>query len=238
MVPFHSIFITSKATLNSYVILVDKSKVACLGSGTVQFSLQEESIILHDVLHVPKLRSPLLSNQCFWHLNGCSFIADNKGSFLTLPHFVLAVNDSSNCTISGCSGVHRTVDFDSCLVGTAVAVSDNTHFRQTRWPPTVSLPVSRTKVATTISLAPAHGIVPSTTDLPPTPSLDLHPSIEDDNHPHLPSPQAPFDPMKSVMEELNIPSGASTPTDSSPTQIQETATAIVNHLKKHGKVIK
>jgi len=71
-----------------------------------------------------------------------------------------------------------------------------------------------------------------------TPSLDLHPSIEDDNHPHLPSPQAPFDPMKSVMEELNIPSGASTPTDSSPTQIQETATAIVNHLKKHGKVIK
>jgi len=65
MVPFRSAFITYKETPDSYVILADKSKVACSSLGTVQFSLQDKSIILHDVLHVPKLRSPLLSVRCF-----------------------------------------------------------------------------------------------------------------------------------------------------------------------------
>ena len=65
MVPFRSAFITYRETPDSYVILADKSKVACSSLGTVQFSLQDKSIILHDVLHVPKLRSPLLSVRCF-----------------------------------------------------------------------------------------------------------------------------------------------------------------------------
>lgn len=94
-------FITYKPTPNSYVILANKSKVACLGSGTVSFTLFIENIILHDVLHVPKLCSPLLSVRCFHCLPGCSFIADNNGSFLTFPQFILPVNDSSDCTIAG-----------------------------------------------------------------------------------------------------------------------------------------
>jgi len=54
MVPFRSAFITYRETPDSYVILADKSKVACSGLGTVQFSLKDKSIMLHDVLHVPK----------------------------------------------------------------------------------------------------------------------------------------------------------------------------------------
>ncbi len=61
MLPYRSAFINYKETPNSYVILADKSQVNCHGCGTVQFTLQDKSIILHDVLHVPKLRSPLLS---------------------------------------------------------------------------------------------------------------------------------------------------------------------------------
>jgi hypothetical protein len=48
-------FLTYKSTPKSYVILADKSKVPCLGSGTVIFTLLDKNIILHDVLHVPKL---------------------------------------------------------------------------------------------------------------------------------------------------------------------------------------
>jgi hypothetical protein len=65
MFPFREAFTLYKSTPNSYVILANKSKVPCLGSGTVCFTLRNKNIILHDVLHVPKLRSPLLSVQCF-----------------------------------------------------------------------------------------------------------------------------------------------------------------------------
>jgi hypothetical protein len=87
MFPHKELFISYKETPNSFVILADKSKVSCLGSRTVRLSLQNKSIILHDVLHVPKLRSPLLSVRCFCRLAGCSFIADNIGSYLTFPNF-------------------------------------------------------------------------------------------------------------------------------------------------------
>jgi hypothetical protein len=130
MFPFKSVFISYKETPHSYVILADKSKVACLGSGTVQFSLQNKSIILHDVLHVPKLISPLLSVQCFRRLNGCGFLADDTGSFPTFLKFIFPVDDSSDCTINGCLGVTRNLDFDSCLIGCSSAVSDNTRFRK------------------------------------------------------------------------------------------------------------
>jgi hypothetical protein len=58
-------FNSYKPTPNSHVILADKSKVPCLDSGTTMFILQDKNIVFHDILHVPKLRSPLLSVQCF-----------------------------------------------------------------------------------------------------------------------------------------------------------------------------
>jgi len=94
MFPFEQAFTSYKPTPNSFVILADKSKVACLGIGATSFLLNNKRIILHDVLHVPQLRSPLLSVRCFRRLMGCSFLADNSGSFLTFPTFVLPVDDS------------------------------------------------------------------------------------------------------------------------------------------------
>jgi hypothetical protein len=59
MFPFCSLFTSYKETPSSYVVLADKSKVACLGSSTVKFSLREKTLILHDVLHILSLCSPL-----------------------------------------------------------------------------------------------------------------------------------------------------------------------------------
>jgi hypothetical protein len=99
------------------------------------FTLQDKNISLHDVLHVPKLQSPLLSVRCYRRLKGCCFLADNSGSFLTFPQFFLPVDDSSDCTIAGkiCSS-NTTTHFDSSLAGCISAVSDNTRLRKNRCP--------------------------------------------------------------------------------------------------------
>jgi len=78
---FSLISFSYKATPNSYVILAYMSKVACLWSGLVQFSLYDISIILHDVLHIPKLCSPLLSVQCFWRLKAVALLLITKVAF-------------------------------------------------------------------------------------------------------------------------------------------------------------
>jgi len=65
MFPDRSTFITYKPCLHSFVILANKSKTACLGTGTVQLLPGGKSVILHDVLHVPNLRCPLVSVRCF-----------------------------------------------------------------------------------------------------------------------------------------------------------------------------
>jgi hypothetical protein len=132
MFPYKELFISYKDTPSSFVILADKSKVSCSGVGTVRLFLRNKSIILHDVFHVPKLRSPLLSVWCFSRLAGCSFIADNSGSFLTFPNFILPVDDSSDCTIPEHSCPHFDVDFDSRNTGSATAVIDNTRFKHNR----------------------------------------------------------------------------------------------------------
>jgi hypothetical protein len=87
MFPDRDLFLQYKTCSHSFVILADKSKTACLGIGTVQLFLGGKSIILHDVLHVPCLRCPLLSVRCFRRLKGCSFLSDNLGCFLTFPTF-------------------------------------------------------------------------------------------------------------------------------------------------------
>jgi hypothetical protein len=72
----------------------------------------------------------------------------------------------------------------------------------------------------------------STSDQPISPPLDLHPILEDEDHQHIP----PLDPLKSVMEELNIDSSLPSSAAFSPTQIQKITKDIIIHLKKHGKV--
>jgi hypothetical protein len=76
----------------------------------------------------------------------------------------------------------------------------------------------------------------STSDQPISPPLDLHPILEDEDHQHIPPPQVTVDPLKSVMEELNIDSSLPSSAAFSPTQIQKITKDIIIHLKKHGKV--
>jgi len=83
----------------------------------------------HGVLHVPTLCSPLLSVRCFCCLNGCSFLVNDTGCYLTFPKFFLPVDDTSDGTISGSPSVMTSFDFDSQNVGLTCAFSDNTWFR-------------------------------------------------------------------------------------------------------------
>jgi hypothetical protein len=220
MLPYQLAFITYKDAPNSYVSLADKSKVSCHGCGTVQFTLQDKSIILHDVLHVPKLRSPLLSVWCFHRLHGCSFLADNSGSFLTFPKFVLKVDDSSDCTITGQLGNKRDIDFDSCLVGMSSAVSDNTRNRKSDRPSSRPSPPIQDTTFTP----------PDTSNLSPSVPTTLPSISEEDSTPTT------TDQTTSLLEELNLPPDALSSSKLSPTQIQEISTAIINHLKKYGQV--
>jgi hypothetical protein len=216
MFPYKELFISYKDTPSSFVILADKSKVSCSGVGTVCLLLRNKSIILHDVLHVPKLRSPLLSVRCFRRLAGCSFVADNSGSFLTFPTFILPVDNSSDCTIPGHSCPHFNVDFDSRNTGSATAVSDNTRFKHNRRPILSSTTSQKHPVGSDFP-------TPNTTPLKSTPSdssTDISSTV----------PDCESSPLESTLQHLDTTSTLS------PTQIKEITTTIVNHLQKHGRV--
>jgi hypothetical protein len=224
MFPHKELFISYKETPNSFIILADKSKVSCLGSGTVRLSLQNKPIILHDVLHVPKLRSPLLSIRCFRWLAGCSFIADNNGSYLTFPNFILPLDDSIDCTIPGKLYFSTKVDFDSRNTGSVTAVSDNTHFKNNRHPilSSTQMTTSKTTPSITKKTSSLHLLDSPTTD------TNIQTNTYDDDIIDDASESSP------IATNLSLPTTSSSPLSS--TQIQEISTAILNHLKKHGKI--
>lgn len=128
MFPNKALFTTYKYTPSSFVGLADKSKVPWHGIGTVLFSLLDKTIRLHDVLQFPDLQSPLLSAHCFHCLKGCSFMVDDAGSFLTFPTFILPVDNTTDCMVACLPSLFTVIDFDSCLAGSAAAVSNNTRF--------------------------------------------------------------------------------------------------------------
>jgi len=138
MFPFRDTFLTYKPCSQSFVVLADKSKTVCLGIRTITIMLGGKEIVLHDLLHVPNLCSPLLSVHCFRQLKGCSFLSDNSGCFFTFPTFFLTVDDSSDCIIGNLVKTPSSPIFDSRLVGTVSAVSDNTRHRSLRRPVTTS----------------------------------------------------------------------------------------------------
>lgn len=81
----------------------------------------------------PNFAALFFSVRCFRCLLGCSFIAGNKGSFLTFPKSILPVDDFSDCTISGSlMDISTNGHFDSHLVGSICVVSDKTKFKQQR----------------------------------------------------------------------------------------------------------
>jgi hypothetical protein len=223
MFPFRDLFIHYTPTPGSYVILANKSRVSCTGSGTVRFSLRGKAIILHDVLHVPKLRSPLLSVRCFWRLVGCSFLANNTGSFLTFPTFILNIEDSSDCTIPGHSSFSTQPHFDSRQAGSIAAISDNTRFRNNRRPVILPKPAKdpEPQAPTSCSLAPVD-------DTSSSLSIDGH-SQQSGDPIHLPHD-------RSILRDLHLdlPPASSSPL--SPTQVCEITTTVAQHLEKHRKI--
>jgi hypothetical protein len=163
------------------------------------------------VLHVPKLRSPLLSVRCFRRLVGCSFIAVNKGSFLTFPTFILPVDDCSDCTITGRACSSAKVDFDSRIAGSVAAVSDNTRFNHQRRP-----------------------ILSKT--LPNYPQTDeINLSSEDSLSLPNTTTHTQDTPIESTLKQLHIDPSTMSTSSLSPTQVTEITTAIVDHLQKHGR---
>jgi hypothetical protein len=92
-------------------------------------------------------------------------LVDNQGSFLTFPQFVLPVDDSSDCTISGSIHTSYMIHFDSRIAGSIAAVSDNTRFCNQRQPTTLT----RSSINKTVSIpssVPTSGDSPITTDDP------------------------------------------------------------------------
>jgi hypothetical protein len=83
-----------------YVLGANNVKIPCLGRGSVSITLGDRPLLLRNVLHVPNLDMPLLS--CRVHRRrgqGCSFVADTKGCFLTFPTFFLKIDDTHKCAL-------------------------------------------------------------------------------------------------------------------------------------------
>lgn len=170
-----------------------------------------------------------LSVRCFHHCNGCSFLADNQGSFLTFPKFVLPVDDSSDCTIFG-SGHTSTLHFDSRTVGSVVPVSDNTRHRHRRRPPISS--------SSSLPTTKPPSLVPSPIDLPITITVPLPPISEEDTTSllHPSSPSTHEDALLSTLHELNLCPSYVTSSGLSTTQSDEIIKAVTSHLKKNGRI--
>lgn len=132
---------SDSAPPNHYVVLADNQKSPCLGVGSIKVNMGGFTIVLHDVLHVPALRSPLYSVRCHRRSTGCSFIADNDGAFLSFPTFFITVDDSVDCVITGkVASPDAIISFDNRLAGKVSNVTDNTCHCSKRRPPVASVP--------------------------------------------------------------------------------------------------
>jgi hypothetical protein len=66
------------------------------------------------VLHVPALKAPLISVRQHRRQQGCSFIADNAGCYLTFPTFSITVDDSTDCLVAYEIIALHDFDISSC----------------------------------------------------------------------------------------------------------------------------
>ncbi len=225
---FGNYFFNYKPCVQSFVVLADRSKVPCPGTGCVSLILGDKKVIFHDVLHVPSLRCPLLSVWCLGRIRGCSFLGENSGCFLSFPSFILPVDDSSDCIIRGSLMLNTddAIDFDSQLVGLVTAISDNTRFRSSRHPiqqPPIGTSQELSSQSPSMLLLPAITEVGFESSIPPPVPLDmLSPHI-------LPGTTM----LESVLESTSPPPH---PTSLSDTQLKEIISLVTTNLRKHGKI--
>jgi hypothetical protein len=102
---------------NRYVRLGDKSRrILIHGTGTLCFEVAGKRVAYANSLYVPQLSAILLSSRVHRRAaEGCSFLADHSGCFLTYPTFEIEIDDTDDCTID-CLPIQDpslAMDFDS-----------------------------------------------------------------------------------------------------------------------------
>ena len=76
-------------TDNNHTIVADRRCIHVAGSGTLRINLGGHPVRLRSCLHVPDLEIFLLSTRIHRHRGqGCAFITDPTGCFLTFPSFI------------------------------------------------------------------------------------------------------------------------------------------------------
>ena len=100
MVPMRQAFLTYTPLTACYVIITNSQRIPCAGHGTVILTLRDKTVKLCNVFHVPDIEMPLLSVRSHrGRGQGCSFLADGSGCFLTFPTFILDIDDEDDCVI-------------------------------------------------------------------------------------------------------------------------------------------
>jgi hypothetical protein len=102
---------------NRYVRLGDESRwILIHGIGTLCMEVDGLRVAYANALYVPQLSAILLSSRVHRRAaEGCSFIADHSGCFLTYPDFAIKIDDTDDCTIA-CRPIQDTTlpfDFDA-----------------------------------------------------------------------------------------------------------------------------
>ena len=98
----------------SHVLLANKQPTPALGIGTQYYRIDGYIIGRREVLHVPALSAPLISVRQHRRHQGCSFVADNDGCFLSWPTFTIEVDDRRDCLVQYSLIAPTGFDASSC----------------------------------------------------------------------------------------------------------------------------
>jgi hypothetical protein len=87
---------------NRYVRLGDESRrILIHGTGTLCMEVDGHRVAYANALYVPQLSAILLSSRVHRRAaEGCSFVPDHSGCFLTYPDFAIEIDDTDDCTIT------------------------------------------------------------------------------------------------------------------------------------------
>ena len=126
MFPDCSCFTDYTPLINCFVRVATNEHTPVSGRGTVSICLNTHHVRFTQCLHVPALDMPLLFI-CVHRRRGqgCTFLADSSGCFLTFPTFVLAADDTADCLLDYAPAPTSTVfDYDdTALVNSPLSAS-------------------------------------------------------------------------------------------------------------------
>ena len=99
-------------TDNNHITVADRRRIHVAGRGTLRIILGGHPVRLRNCLHVPDLDMFLLSTRIHRRRGqGCAFIADPTGCFLTFPSFIIPIDDTLECLVP-CSAAPPSSTFD------------------------------------------------------------------------------------------------------------------------------